>query len=109
VFDDHLRDVALVQLPVVPLIDPRRRLISGHYADEFAESHRRDLVVRSALEAAIPLAGVACAIRRDALDRLDDGSGTPFEPQSLTEDYELLRARDKTSYFDPAIILSVCN
>lgn len=89
VFDDHLRDAALVQLPVVPLIDPRRRLVSGHYADEFAESHRRDLAVRSALEAAVPLAGVGCAIRRDALERLDGGSGAPFEPQSLTEDYEL--------------------
>lgn len=89
VFDDHLRDAALVQLPVVPLIDARRRLVSGHYADEFAESHRRDLAVRSALEAAVPLAGVGCAIRRDALERLDGGSGAPFEPQSLTEDYEL--------------------
>ncbi|WP_022684733.1 glycosyl transferase family protein [Sphingomonas phyllosphaerae] len=88
-FDDHLRDVALVQLPVVPLIDPRRRLVSGHYADEFAESHRRDLVVRSALGAALPLAGVGCAIRRDALERLAAGRGMPFEPQSLTEDYEL--------------------
>jgi adsorption protein B len=89
VFDDHLRDVALVQLPVVPLIESRRRLVSGHYADEFAESHRRDLVVRSALGAALPLAGVGCAIRRDALERLDARLGTPFEPQSLTEDYEL--------------------
>jgi len=89
VFDDQLRDVALVQLPVVPLVDTRRRLVSGHYADEFAESHRRDLTVRSALGAAVPLAGVGCAIRRDALDRLDGGSGAPFEPQSLTEDYEL--------------------
>ncbi|MDR6789051.1 adsorption protein B [Sphingomonas sp. BE138] len=89
VFDDHLRDAALVQLPVVPLIDPRRHWVSGHYADEFAEAHRRDLVVRSALGAALPLAGVGCAIRRDALERLDDGRGTPFEPQSLTEDYEL--------------------
>lgn len=88
-FDDHLRDAALVQLPVVPLIDARRRLVSGHYADEFAESHRRDLTVRSALEAAVPLAGVGCAIRRDALERLDGGSGMPFEPHSLTEDYEL--------------------
>ncbi len=88
-FDDHLRDAALVQLPVVPLIEPRRRLVSGHYADEFAESHRRDLVVRSALGVALPLAGVGCAIRLDALRRLDGGSGTPFEPQSLTEDYEL--------------------
>ncbi len=97
-FDDHLRDVALVQLPVVPLIDPRRRLVSGHYADEFAESHRRDLVVRSALGAALPLAGVGCAIRRDALERLAAGRGTPFEPQSLTEDYELYGVQDKTYY-----------
>ncbi|PZQ62151.1 MAG: glycosyl transferase family protein [Sphingomonas taxi] len=89
VFDDHLRDAALVQLPVVPLIEPRRRLVSGHYADEFAESHRRDLVVRSALGAALPLAGVGCAIRRDVLDRLGAGSDAPFEAQSLTEDYEL--------------------
>lgn len=89
VFDDHLRDAALVQLPVVPLIEPRRRLVSGHYADEFAESHRRDMVVRSALGAAVPLAGVGCAIRRDALERLAGNGMTPFEAQSLTEDYEL--------------------
>lgn len=89
VVDDHLRDAALVQLPVVPLVEPRRRLVSGHYADEFAEAHGRDLVVRSALEAALPLAGVGCAIRRDALDRLAAANGAPFEAQSLTEDYEL--------------------
>lgn len=89
VFDDHLRDAALVQLPVVPLIDPRRRLVSGHYADEFAESHRRDLVVRSALGAALPLAGVGCAIRRDVLERLAAENGVPFESNSLTEDYEM--------------------
>lgn len=89
VFDDHLRDAALVQLPVVPLIDSRRRWVSGHYADEFAESHQRDLVVRSALGAGLPLAGVGCAIRRDVLEALDGGTGRPFEPQSLTEDYEM--------------------
>ncbi len=77
-FDDHLRDVALVQLPVVPLIDPRRRLVSGHYADEFAESHRRDLVVRSALGAALPLAGVGCAIRRDAWNDSPQDAGRPL-------------------------------
>ena len=88
VMDDHLRDAALVQLPVVPLIDPRRRLVSGHYADEFAESHRRDLVVRAGLQAALPLAGVGCAIRRDALERLAGRTDAPFEALSLTEDYE---------------------
>lgn len=89
VFDHHLRDAALVQLPVVPLVDPRRRLVSGTYADEFAESHGRHLVVRAALGAALPLAGVGCAIRRDALDRLAGADDAPFDAQSLTEDYEL--------------------
>ena len=90
VFDHHLRTAALVQVPVVPLIDPRTRLVSGHYADEFAGAHSRDLPARAALGAALPLAGVGCAIRRDALDRLTAmRDGAPVEAQSLTEDYEL--------------------
>ena len=43
----------------------------GHYADEFAEAHMKELVVREAVGAAIPLAGVGCAIERVAL------SGSP--------------------------------
>ncbi len=89
VFDHHLRAAALVQLPVVPLIDPRRRLVSGTYADEFAESHGRHLVVRAGLGAALPLAGVGCAIRCDALVALEGSARAPFDANSLTEDYEL--------------------
>lgn len=90
----HLGDHALVQLPVVPLIDPAAPMVTGHYADEFALAHAIALPVRTALGAAMPLAGVGCAIRRDALDRLARATGdAPFEPASLTEDYELgLRA-----------------
>ncbi len=73
---------------MVPLIDATRRLVSGHYADEFAHSHGVELVVRSAIGAALPLAGVGCAVRRDALERLAEG-GLPFAADSLTEDYEL--------------------
>ncbi|WP_343228361.1 glycosyl transferase family protein [Sphingomonas yunnanensis] len=88
-----LRGAALVQLPVLPLIDPTRHWVTGHYADEFAETHARDLVVRAALGASLPLAGVGCAIRYDALERLAGTSGLPFAADSLTEDYELgLRA-----------------
>ncbi|MBW6528071.1 glycosyl transferase family protein [Sphingomonas sp. RHCKR7] len=90
---DALRDAALVQLPVLPLIDPARRWITGHYADEFAETHARDLVARGALGAALPLAGVGCAIRYAALEQLAAANGLPFAADSLTEDYELgLRA-----------------
>ncbi len=89
-FDRLVERAALVQLPVLPLPDPQSRWISGHYADEFAESHVKELVVREAVGAAIPLAGVGCAIERGALDRLAVAhGGLPFAAISLTEDYEL--------------------
>jgi adsorption protein B len=85
----------LVQLPVLPLIDPKSRWIGGHYADEFAEAHGKGLVVREAIGAALPSAGVGCAIGRGALDRLAARHGLPFDGDSLTEDYELgLRLRE---------------
>jgi adsorption protein B len=37
----------------------------------------------------MPSAGVGCAIARAALDRMAEAHGTPFDPASLTEDYEL--------------------
>lgn len=89
-FDRLVERAAVVQLPVLPLPDPASHWISGHYADEFAQSHIKELVVREAVGAAIPLAGVGCAIARDALERLAaDHHGLPFAAASLTEDYEL--------------------
>ena len=79
-----------VQLPVVPLIDPDSRWIGGHYCDEFAEAHGKELVVREAVGASVPLAGVGCAIRREALGRIAARQDErPFSADSLTEDYEL--------------------
>jgi adsorption protein B len=89
VFESLVERFDLVQLPVLPLIDPRSRWIAGHYADEFAEAHGKELVVREALGAGLPSAGVGCAIARGALDRLAEAHGTPFDSESLTEDYEL--------------------
>jgi adsorption protein B len=89
VFASMIERAELVQLPVLPLIDPKSRWISGHYADEFAEAHGKGLVVREALGAALPSAGVACAISRETLGRLAALGGAPFDADSLTEDYEL--------------------
>lgn len=89
-FAAWLADHDAVQLPVLPLADPRSPLVSGHYLDEFAESHGKNLVVREALGAAVPFAGVGCAIRREMLGRIADRrGGQPFDAASLTEDYEL--------------------
>ncbi|MHA6718971.1 glycosyl transferase family protein [Sphingomonas sp. RS6] len=90
VYARFLRQHAAVQIPVLPLRHPSSRFISGHYLDEFAEAHSKVLLVRQALGAAMPLAGVGCAIRRDLLERIaEQRGGIPFDETSLTEDYEL--------------------
>jgi adsorption protein B len=90
VFDALVPRLALVQLPVLPLADAASRWISGHYLDEFAESHAKDLVVREALGAAVPSAGVATAIDRQLLGQIAVAAGgEPFDAECLTEDYEL--------------------
>ena len=89
-FDRMIERAGAVQLPVVPLIDPDSTWVAGHYADEFAESHVKELVVREAVGAAVPLAGVGCAIERVALSRLAARhDGRPFVGGSMTEDYEM--------------------
>jgi len=89
-FDTLIERFDLVQLPVQPLPDRGSRWVSGHYLDEFAEAHGKQLVVREALGAGMPSAGVGCAIGREALERLAaTRGGLPFDAASLTEDYEL--------------------
>lgn len=47
-------------------------------------------MVRDSLAAGVPSAGVGCAIARQALGRLaNERGGSPFDADSLTEDYEL--------------------
>lgn len=83
-----------VQLPVRPEPQDNSRWIAGHYSDEFAENHAKGMVVRGALGASIPAAGVGCGFSRAALGLLADrraaeGESGPFAPECLTEDYEL--------------------
>ena len=64
--------------------------MSGHYADEFAESHIKQLVVRTWIGAGMPLAGTGCALSPAILGRIAASrGGDPFDATSLTEDYEL--------------------
>jgi adsorption protein B len=95
-FDRLIERFDLVQLPVLPLVDRGSRWISGHYMDEFSETHGKGLVVPEALGAGMPSAGVGCALSRAALQQMADlGDGRPFDADSLTEDYELgLRLKD---------------
>jgi bacteriophage N4 adsorption protein B len=90
IYDYLIERAAAVQLPVIPIAIPKSAWVSGHYCDEFAEAHGKSLVVREALGAAVPLAGVGCAIERNQLGRIAiSRGGNPFDESSLTEDYEL--------------------
>ena len=90
VFAEVMEWHAAVQLPVLPLVRRGSRLVSGHYADEFAEAHGKALTVRRWLRAGVPLAGTGCAIAMPLLDRIAaERDGQPFDRTSLTEDYEL--------------------
>lgn len=94
VIDRALKKADFVQLPVRPEVQSRSRWVAGHYLEEFAEAHAKELVVRDALGAAIPAAGVGCGFARDMLEkiaamRLASGAIGPFAADCLTEDYEL--------------------
>lgn len=90
VFGTLIRKLDFIQLPVRPEIDRNSRWISGHYLDEFAEAHLKEMVVREAIGASLPSAGTGCCVRRSYLVQIADlHDGKPFDPTSLTEDYEL--------------------
>lgn len=89
-FDRMIDRFDMVQLPVLPLLSQRSRWIAGHYADEFAEAHGKHLVLREAIGAAVPSAGVGCCFARRMLGAIAlDRGGAPFDATSLTEDYEI--------------------
>lgn len=85
-----LVDHAMVQIPVVPFMGSGIAWVGGHYGDEFAEAHSKELALRSDLGVPIPSAGVGCALTRSALALLAiERGGQPFRSDSLTEDYEV--------------------
>ncbi len=90
-FDQAMARADFAQLPVLAMPQERSRWIAGHYGDEFAEAHGKVMVVRGAIGAGLPSAGVGSAIARPMLARLEklQPDVGPFPTGSLTEDYEL--------------------
>lgn len=79
----------MVQLPVESLRTKWYKLTGGHYLDEFAQSHYKDMVVREAISGCIPAAGVGAAFSRKAMDTVcAHRNNELFSVDSLTEDYE---------------------
>ncbi len=87
--DAALAGADYTQLPVMPMLHPAGPWWSGHYLDEFAEAHAKEMPVREAIGAMLPTAGVGFAVRIAMLDQLAARAAGPFAGCSLTEDYEL--------------------
>lgn len=93
----------MIQLPVYPMPRQWHDFTGGHYLDEFAEMHGKDVVVREALAGQVPSAGVGTCFSRRAIQALlEEGDGIAFDVQSLTEDYDIgfrLKARGMSEVF----------
>lgn len=85
----YLNTHDMIQIPVVPLPDISSKWVAGHYADEFAEAHGKEMPLRHALDAPIPSAGVGTALSIALVREQAETRGVPFDPDSVTEDYEL--------------------
>ncbi|MFB4392141.1 MULTISPECIES: cyclic di-3',5'-guanylate-activated glycosyltransferase NrfB [unclassified Pseudomonas] len=80
----------MIQIPVYPYAPEWKGFTAGHYVDEFAENHGKDVIVREALTGQVPSAGVGTCFSQRAIDALlEDGDGIAFDVQSLTEDYDI--------------------
>jgi len=80
----------LVQIPVFPFERKWYDFTTGHYEDEFAENHGKDLIVRESILGFVPSAGVGTALSRKAINKLKEiHGGEIFSIDTLTEDYTL--------------------
>jgi bacteriophage N4 adsorption protein B len=79
----------MVQLPVHSLRRKWYEFTAGHYIDEFAQLHVKDLVVREFFSRSIPTAGVGVAFSRRSLEMLAGKNPNHlFNVECLTEDYD---------------------
>jgi len=89
----------LVQIPVMCLESDWHDFVRGVYIDEFAENHGKDMLIREKLAHVVPSAGVATGFSRKAIAVLSErDEHQVFNPDSLTEDYEIsfrLASRDR--------------
>ncbi len=99
----------MIQVPIFPLNVNPWNFTHWLYADEFAENHTKNIIVRESIRAHVPSAGVGTAFYRCALEILEHPTtGAPFSTDSLTEDYRTslaLRAHQLKQVFVTQSIL----
>jgi adsorption protein B len=86
----ELGEFDFIQMPIFSLPLKQSSLVGSIYMDEFAESHTKDILVRTFFGVSIPSAGVGTALSRNLIKQeRRQKNGEIFNPRSVTEDYEL--------------------
>jgi len=79
-----------LQIPVFSFERKIRDWVGSTYIDEFAEIHTKEILVREAMGAPLPSAGVGTALQRKLMRALIlEGDSCFLREESLTEDYVL--------------------
>jgi len=78
-----------IQIPVFSLESGHRSLTAATYMDEFAERHTREMVVRDAVGATIPSAGVGTCMTKRLVRHFLAHRGHVLATGCVTEDYIL--------------------
>lgn len=96
IFNAGLELTDVVQLPVLSLPRQYLKFSAGHYMDEFAEYHSKEMLVREFLTRNVPGAGVGTCYSQKTIETAKsisgrDHHGIPkiFNTRSLSEDYDL--------------------
>ena len=78
-----------IQVPVFSLNAANRSKVAATYMDEFAERHTREMIVRNAVGAMIPSAGVGTCMTKRLIEHFVRTRGHVLMTGCVTEDYIL--------------------
>ena len=89
IYAAYAREYDYVQVPVFSLNRGKGDHVASTYMDEFAERHTREMIVRDAVGASIPSAGVGTCMTKKLLKHFLRTRGQVLMSGAVTEDYIL--------------------
>lgn len=89
IYARYATEYDFIQVPVFSLTRRRGAYVASTYMEEFAERHTRELIVRNALGAAIPSAGVGTCLTKALVRHFLRTRGQVLMSGTVTEDYIL--------------------
>ena len=101
VYAAYAQENDFIQAPVFSLNRGKNAMVASTYMDEFAERHTRELIVRDAVGAAIPSAGVGTCMTKRLIQHFLATRGQVLMSGTVTEDY-ILGIEAKRSGFKSA-------